>query len=71
MAFLTGRFQPAKTAPDDRFAASVVSMDSAEHFTALTANNNLSEVVVAVITTLFDVGTNPDDSPSYHFFLQS
>ena len=52
MAFLTGRFQPAKAAPDDGFAATVVPVDSAEHFTTLTANNNLSEAVVAAVTVL-------------------
>ena len=71
MAFLTGRFQPAKAAPDDGFAATVVPMDSAEHFTTLTANNNLSEAVVAAVTALFAIGAGLDYSPAYQFFLHS
>ena len=67
MAFLTGRFQPAKAAPDDGFAATVVPVDSAEHFTTLTANNNLSEAVVAAVTALFAIGVGLDYSSAYQF----
>lgn len=69
MAFFTGRFQPAKAAPDDGFAATVVPVDSAEHFTTLTANNNLSEAVVAAVTALFAIGACLDHSPTYQLFL--
>ena len=71
MAFLTGRFQPAKAAPDDGFAATVVLVDSAEHFTALATDNNLCEAVVAAVTTLFSIGAGLDYSPAYQFFLHS
>lgn len=71
MAFFTGRFQPAKAAPDDGFAATVVPVDSAEHFTTLTANNNLSEAVITAVTSLFTVGTGLDYSPANQFFLYS
>ena len=71
MAFFTGRFQSAKTAPDDGFAATVVPVDSAEHFTALATDNNLSEAVVAAVTALFAIGAGLDYSPAYQFFLHS
>ena len=71
MAFLNGRFQPAKAAPDDGFATTVVPVDSAEHFTTLTANYNLSEAVVAAVTALFAIGAGFDNSPAYQFFLYS
>ena len=71
MAFLTGRFQPAKAAPDDGFAATVVPVDSAEHFNTLTANYNLSEAVGAAVTALFAIGAGLDYSPAYQFFLHS
>ena len=50
MAFLTGRFQPADAAPDNGLAAAIIPMYSAEHFTALTANNNLCKTVLAAVT---------------------
>ena len=71
MAFLTGGFQPAKATPDDGFAAAIVPVDSAEHFTTLTANNNLSEAVIAAVTALFAIGAGLDYSPAYQFFLHS
>ena len=71
MAFLTGRLQPAKAAPDDGLAAAIIPVNSAEHFTTLTANNNLSEAVVAAVTALFAIGAGLDYSPSYQFFLHS
>ena len=46
MAFLPGRRQPADAAPDDGFAAAIVPVDSAEHFTAFAANDNLGGAVV-------------------------
>ena len=47
MAFLPGRFQSAEASPDNGFAATIVPMDSAEHFTAFAANDNLCKAVVA------------------------
>lgn len=67
MAFFTGRFQSAEATPDDGFAATVVPVDSAEHFTTLTANNNLSEAVVAAVTALFAIGTGLYNTPEYQF----
>jgi len=49
MAFQSGRFQPADAAPDDGFAAAIVPVDSAEHFTAFAANDNLRKAMVAAI----------------------
>ncbi len=49
MAFLSGGFQPAEAAPDDRFTTAIVPMDSAEHFTAVATDNNLCETVVAAV----------------------
>ena len=71
MAFLTGRFRPAKAAPDDGFAATVVSVDSAEYFAAPTANNNLCEAVVTSVTALFVIGAGLYNKPAYKFFLHS
>ena len=71
MAFLSGWLQSTDAAPDDGFAATVVPVDSAEHFTTLTANNNLSEAVVAAVTALFAIGAGLDYSPAYQFFLHS
>ena len=39
--------------PDDGFAAAIVSVNSAEHFTAFAANDNLSKAVVAAAEALF------------------
>ena len=49
MAFQSGGFQPADAAPDDGFAAAIVPVDSAEHFTAFAANDNLRKAMVAAI----------------------
>ena len=71
MAFLPGRFQSAEASPDNGFAATIVPMDSAEHFTAVTANNNLCKAVVAAVTAFFTIGAGLDHSPAYQFFLNS
>ena len=71
MAFFTSRFHPAKALPDDGFAAMVVPVDYAEHFTTLTANNNLSEAVIAAVTALFGVGADLDYLHEYQFLLHS
>ncbi|ESL02614.1 hypothetical protein GCWU000282_02206 [Catonella morbi ATCC 51271] len=55
MAFLPGRFQPAEVAPDDGFVAAIVPVNSAEHFTAVTTDNNLCKAVVAAVTALFTI----------------
>ena len=69
MAFQSGGFQPADAAPDDGFAAAIVPVDSAEHFTAFAANDNLCKAVVAAVGALFAIGTGFDHSPAYQFFL--
>lgn len=69
MAFFSGRFQSAKAAPDDGFAAAIVPVDSAEHFTSFAANDNLSKAVVAAIGALFTIGACLDHSPAYQLFL--
>ena len=71
MAFLTGRFQSAKAAPDDGFTAAIVPMNSAEHFTAVAADNNLCKAMVAAVTALFAIGTGFDHLSAYQFFLYS
>ena len=71
MAFLTGRLQPADAAPDNGLAAAIVPVDSAEHFTALTANNNLCKTVLVAVTAFFAIGAGLDYSPAYQFFLHS
>ena len=68
MAFKAG-FQSADAAPDDRFAASVVPVNSAEHLTAVSANYNLSEAVVAAVGALLAIGTGFDNAPAYQFLL--
>ena len=47
MVFLSGWLQSTDAAPDDGFAAAIVPVDSAEHFTAFAANDNLCKAVVA------------------------
>ena len=71
MAFFTGRFQSADATPDDGFAATVVPVDSAEHFTTLATDNNLCEAVITAVTSLFTVGTGLYNTPAYKFFLHS
>lgn len=64
MAFKAG-FQPADVALDDRFATTIVPVDSAKHLTAVAANHNLSEAVVAAVGTLLAIGTSFDHTPVY------
>lgn len=45
VAFKTGGFQPADTAPDDGLDASVVPMSSAEYFAVFSADDNLRKAV--------------------------
>ena len=71
MAFLTGGFQPAKATPDDGFAAAIVPVDCAEHFSTFAANDYLRKAVVAAVTALFAIGAGLDYSPAYQFFLHS
>ena len=71
MAFFSGRFQPAKAAPDDGFAATVVPVNSAEHFTTITTNYYLCKAVITTVATLFAIGTGFDHSPAYQFVLYS
>lgn len=69
VAFLPGRLQPTDATPDDGFAASIVPVDSEEHFATFAANNNLRKAVVAAVGALFAIGTGFDHSSSYHLFL--
>ena len=55
--------------PDDGFAAAIVPVNSAEHFTAFAANDNLCKAVVAAVGALFAIGTGFDHSPAYQLFL--
>lgn len=56
MAFLPGWLQSTDAAPDDGFAAAIVPVDSAEHFTAFAANDNLCKAVLAAAGALFAIG---------------
>ena len=69
VAFLPGWFQSTDAAPDDGFAATIIPVDSEEHFTAFAANNNLRKAVVAVVGALFTIGACLDHSPAYQLFL--
>ena len=69
MAFMPGRLQPTDAAPDDGFATAIVPVNSAEHFTAFAANDNLCKAVVAAVGALFAIGTGFDHSPAYQLFL--
>ena len=71
MAFLPGRLQSAKASPDDGFAAAIIPVNSAEHFTAVAADNNLCKAVVTAVTALFAIGAGLDHSSAYQFFLHS
>ena len=44
-------------------------MDSSEHFTAVAANDNLREAVVAAITAFLTIGAGLNYSPAHQFFL--
>lgn len=55
MAFLPGRLQPTDAAPDDGLAASIVPVNSAEHFATFAANDNLRKAVVAAVGALFAI----------------
>ena len=44
VAFLPGWLQSTDAAPDDGFAATIIPVDSAEHFTAFAANDNLRKI---------------------------
>ena len=70
MAFQPGRFQSTDAAPDDGFAAAIVPVDSAEHFTAFAANDNMRKAVVAAVGVLFAIGACLDHSPAYQIFLR-
>ena len=69
MAFLSGWLQSTDATPDDGFAAAIVPVDSAEHFTAFAANDNMRKAVVAAVGALFAIGTGFDHSPAYQIFL--
>ena len=69
VAFLPGWLQSTDAAPDDGFAAAIVPVNSAEHFTAFAANDNLCKAVVAAVGALFAIGTGFDHSPAYQLFL--
>lgn len=71
VAFLPGWLQSTDAAPDDGFAASIVPVDSAEHFATFAANDNLSKAVVAAVGALFAIGACLDHSSSYQLFLHS
>ena len=69
MAFLSGWLQSTDATPDDGFAAAIVPVDSAEHFTAFAANDNLCKAVVAAVGALFAISACLDHSPAYQLFL--
>lgn len=69
VAFLSGWLQSTDAAPDDGFAATIIPVDSEEHFTAFAANNNLRKAVVAAVGALFTIGACLDHSPAYQLFL--
>lgn len=69
MAFLSGWLQSTDATPDDGFAAAIVPVDSAEHFTAFAANDNMRKAVVAAVGALFAIGACLDHSPAYQIFL--
>ena len=69
VAFLPGRLQSTDAAPDDGFAATIVPVNSAEHFVTFAANDNLSKAVVAAVGALFTIGACLDHSPAYQLFL--
>ena len=47
----------------------IVPVDSAEHFTAFAANDNLCKAVVAAVGALFAISACLDHSPAYQLFL--
>lgn len=69
MAFLAGGFQLADAAPDDGLAAAVVPVNAPEHLTAVPANDDLGEAVIAAVAALLAVGAGLDHSPANQLFL--
>lgn len=69
VAFKPGGFQPADAAPDNGLDASIVPVESSEHFTAFTANDDLGEAVIATVASFFAIGTGFYHSPADQFFL--
>lgn len=64
MAFQSGGFQPADAAPDDRFNSTIVPVESSEHFTTFSADDDLGEAVIAAIATFLAIGTGFDHLPA-------
>lgn len=69
MALQSGGFQPADAAPDNGLDASIIPVESSEHFTAFTANDDLGEAVIATVASFFAIGTGFYHSPADQFFL--
>ena len=64
MAFLSGGFKPADTAPYDRFHAPVVPVDPPEQLAAFAADDDLRKAVITAVASLFAVRAGLDDPPA-------
>ena len=69
VAFLPGRLQPTDAAPDNGFAAAIVPVNSAEHYSTFATNDNLRKAVIAAVGTFFAIGACFDHSPAYQLIL--
>ena len=71
MTFQSGGFQPADTTPYDGFTAAVVPVDSSEQLSALAADDDLGETVVAAVAAPLAIGTGFNNASAHQFFLHS
>lgn len=69
VAFKPGRLQPADAAPDNGLDTTVVPVETSEHFTTFSADDDLGEAVVATIASFLAVGTGFYHSSVHQFFL--
>lgn len=69
MTFQSGGFQPADTAPYDGLTAAVVPVDSSEQLSALAADDDLGETVVAAVAALLAIGAGFNNTSADQFFL--
>ena len=69
VAFQSGGFKSADAASDNRFDSSIVPVESAEHFTTFSADDNLGKAVVVAVAAFLAIGAGLDYSPADKLFL--
>ena len=69
VAFQSCGFKPTDATPDDRFNSTIVTVESSEHFTAFSADDDLGEAVIAAVVSFLAVGTGFNYSPADQFLV--